>query len=78
MMSSDGVGGMPPSFNCTPENVQSLQRVSNPMALQINARHLAFFVFSFGYIYLLVNVYIYIYIYRYINIYTCIYIYIFK
>jgi len=31
MMSSDGVAGMPPSFNYTPENMQSLQRAIEAM-----------------------------------------------
>ena len=35
MMSSDGVAGMPPSFNYTPENMQNLQRVSVKLLLII-------------------------------------------
>ena len=35
MMSSDGVAGMPPSFNYTPENMQNLQRVSVKLSLII-------------------------------------------
>ena len=35
MMSQDGVAGMPPSFNYTPENMQSLQRVSMPQIFSV-------------------------------------------